>query len=107
LGFVFGDILPFLHPTAAVAGTPTEAALSIIRDMEETSRGRYSGPVGWFDRSGNCEFAVALRCGILDSTTAVLHSGAGIVSGSNPDDELEETVWKLKPMLDALGLSIS
>jgi menaquinone-specific isochorismate synthase len=106
-GFVFGDILPFLHPTAAVAGTPTEAALSIIRDMEETSRGRYSGPVGWFDRSGNCEFAVALRCGILDATTAVLHSGAGIVSGSNPDDELEETVWKLKPMLDALGLSIS
>jgi menaquinone-specific isochorismate synthase len=105
LGFVFGDILPFLHPTAAVAGTPTEAALSIIRDMEETSRGRYSGPVGWFDRSGNCEFAVALRCGILDATTAVLHSGAGIVSGSNPDDELEETVWKLKPMLDALGLT--
>jgi isochorismate synthase EntC len=37
----------------------------------------------------------------------VLHSGAGIVSGSNPDDELEETIWKLKPMLDALSLSIS
>ena len=106
-GFDFGDILPYLHPTAAVAGTPTEAAISIIRDMEETSRGRYSGPVGWFDRSGNCEFAVALRCGILDAKSAVLHSGAGIVSGSNPDDELEETMWKLKPMLDALGLLTS
>lgn len=106
-GFDFGDILPHLHPTAAVAGTPTNAALSIIRDMEETSRGRYSGPVGWFDLSGNCEFAVALRCGILDADTAILHSGAGIVSGSNPDDELEETIWKLKPMFDALGLSTS
>jgi menaquinone-specific isochorismate synthase len=106
-GFAFGDILPYLHPTAAVAGTPTDVALSIIREMEETSRGRYAGPVGWFDSSGNCEFAVALRCGILDATTAVLRSGAGIVSGSNPDDELEETNWKLKPMLDALGLSIS
>jgi menaquinone-specific isochorismate synthase len=80
-------------------------ALSIINDMEETSRGRYSGPVGWFDMEGNCEFAVALRCGLLTGTTAVLRSGAGIVAGSNADDELEETIWKLKPMLDALGLS--
>ncbi|MEX1037433.1 MAG: chorismate-binding protein [Acidimicrobiia bacterium] len=104
-GFDFADILPHLHPTAAVAGTPTAVALAIISDMEETSRGRYSGPVGWFDLEGNSEFAVALRCGLLDDTTAVLHSGAGIVSGSKPDDELEETVWKLKPMLDALGLS--
>ena len=104
-GFDFGDILPHLHPTAAVAGTPTSVALSIINDMEETSRGRYSGPVGWFDREGNCEFAVALRCGLLTGTTAVLRSGAGIVAGSDPDDELEETVWKLTPMLDALGLS--
>lgn len=103
--FDFGDILPHLHPTAAVAGTPTSVALSIINDMEETSRGRYSGPVGWFDREGNCEFAVALRCGLVSGTTAVLRSGAGILAGSNPDDELEETVWKLKPMLDALGLS--
>lgn len=106
-GFDFGHILPHLHPTAAVAGTPTSVALSIINDMEETSRGRYSGPVGWFDLEGNCEFAVALRCGLLTGTTAVLRSGAGIVEGSNPDDELEETVWKLKPMLDALGLSDS
>ncbi len=104
-GFDFGDILPHLHPTAAVAGTPTSVALSIIRDMEETARGRYSGPVGWFDREGNSEFAVALRCGLLGGSTAVLRSGAGIVAGSDPDDELEETVWKLKPMLDALGLS--
>lgn len=103
--FDFADILPHLHPTAAVAGTPTPVALSIINDMEETSRGRYSGPVGWFDTKGNCEFAVALRCGLLTGTTAVLRSGAGIVAGSNPDDELEETVWKLRPMLDALGLS--
>jgi menaquinone-specific isochorismate synthase len=103
--FDFGDILPYLHPTAAVAGTPTSVALSIIREMEETSRGRYSGPVGWFDTEGNSEFAVALRCGLLGGTTAVLRSGAGIVAGSDPDDELEETVWKLKPMFDALGLS--
>jgi isochorismate synthase EntC len=42
---------------------------------------------------------------LLTGTTAVLRSGAGIVAGSNADDELEETIWKLKPMLDALGLS--
>lgn len=104
-GFGFADILPHLHPTAAVAGTPTDIALEIIREMEETSRGRYSGPVGWFADSGEGEFAVALRCGQIEGKTAVLHSGAGIVAGSKPDEELEETEWKLQPMLNALGLS--
>ena len=106
-GFGFHDILGNLHPTAAVAGTPTKAAVEIIGEMEETSRGRYSGPVGWFDHHGRGEFAVALRCGLVEGSTVLLHSGAGIVEGSTPDGELEETVWKLRPMLDALGLDTS
>lgn len=104
-GLEFSDVLPHLHPTAAVAGTPTEVAIALIREMEDTPRRGYSGPVGWFDRHGEGEFAVALRCGIIEGRTALLHSGAGIVAGSRPDDELEETGWKLTPMLEALGIS--
>lgn len=104
-GVGFADILGHLHPTAAVAGTPTSDALAIIREMEEVPRGRYSGPVGWFDSKGQGEFAVAIRCGTIEGRTATLHSGAGIVAGSSPDDELEETRWKLQPMLEALGIS--
>ncbi len=99
------DLLSALHPTAAVAGTPTKSALELIRELEKQDRGRYAGPVGWLDRSGEGEFAIALRCGSIDGGTATLHTGAGIVEGSEPGLEFEETQIKLRPMLAALGLS--
>ena len=49
-----------LHPTAAVCGTPRDAAMRLIEELEDTERGRYSGPVGWVDTAGNGEFAIAL-----------------------------------------------
>jgi menaquinone-specific isochorismate synthase len=99
------ELLAALHPTAAVAGTPTKAALELIRDLEGEDRGRYAGPVGWLTPSGEGEFAIALRCGQLDDRTATLRAGAGIVRGSDPYIELEETRIKLRPMLGALGVS--
>ena len=56
------DLVAAMHPTAAVAGTPTEAALAIIRELEPFDRGRYAGPVGWIDANGDGEWAIALRC---------------------------------------------
>jgi menaquinone-specific isochorismate synthase len=99
------DLLSALHPTAAVAGTPTKTALELIRELEGHDRGRYAGPVGWLDRSGDGEFAIALRCGMIEGDTATLYTGAGIVEGSDPVAEFEETRLKLRPMLGALGLS--
>lgn len=99
------DLLSALHPTAAVAGTPTKSALELIRELEGHDRGRYAGPVGWFDRSGDGEFAIALRCGSIEGRTATLYTGAGIVEGSDAGLELAETQIKLRPMLGALGLS--
>jgi menaquinone-specific isochorismate synthase len=91
-----------LHPTPAVAGTPTRAALAAITRLEPHSRGRYAGPVGWVDGRGDGEWAVALRCAAVDGKHAVLYSGAGIVAGSDPDAEWAETEAKLDPMLRAL-----
>ncbi len=98
------DLLAALHPTAAVAGTPTKAALELIRELEHHDRGRYAGPVGWMDRDGDGEFAIALRCGEIRDATATLYAGAGVVHGSDPMLEFEETLIKLRPMLGALGL---
>ncbi len=99
------DLIAALHPTAAVAGTPTKPALELIRELEGHDRGPYAGPVGWFDRNGEGEFAIALRCGRIDGASATLYSGAGIVEGSDPMLELDETAIKLRPMLGALGLT--
>lgn len=92
-----------LHPTAAVGGDPTDVAVSIIRELEGMDRGRYAGPVGWMDRDGSGEFAIALRCAEISGARARLFTGAGIMSDSLPEKELEETRLKLSAMLDALG----
>lgn len=91
-----------LHPTPAVAGTPTEAALAFLDAHEDLQRGRYAGPVGWVDADGDGQFAVALRCAELDGAHAHLFAGAGIVAGSEPASEWLETQAKLEPMLRAL-----
>lgn len=91
-----------LHPTAAVGGTPTPQALAVIAEIEGMDRGRYAGPVGWMDWRGDGEFAIALRCAELSGARARLFAGAGIVTGSLPEAELEETRIKLQAMMGAL-----
>ena len=95
------DLVAVLHPTAAVAGTPTNAALDLIAELEPFDRGRYAGPVGWVDGNGDGEWAVALRCAQVDGGTVTAYAGAGIVAGSDPARELAETGLKLRPIIDA------
>lgn len=92
-----------LHPTAAVGGWPVAEALAAIRRLERMDRGRYAGPVGWTDRAGDGEFAIALRCAEVAEDRARLFAGSGIVPGSLPEEELEETRLKLEAMRSALG----
>lgn len=93
-----------LHPTAAVCGTPTERAFAVIREIEGMDRGRYAGPVGWFDRHGDGELGIALRCATIDEASGQVRAfaGCGIVAGSVPIDELAESAAKLVPIRDAL-----
>lgn len=96
------DVAAVLHPTPAVAGVPEEAALAAIAELEDFDRGLYAGPVGWVDSRGDGDWAVALRSATLDGTRARLVAGAGIVSGSDPDAEWDETESKLAAMRSAL-----
>ncbi len=91
-----------LHPTGAVCGTPAEAAMELIRELEGMDRGRYAGPVGWIDARGNGEWGIALRCAEVDGRRARLFAGCGIVAGSDPAAELAETQVKFAPMRFAL-----
>jgi menaquinone-specific isochorismate synthase len=96
------DVAALLHPTPAVAGVPQQAALAAIAELEGFDRGLYAGPVGWVDARGDGDWAVALRSATLDGTRARLVAGAGIVAGSDPDAEWEETEAKLAAMRSAL-----
>jgi menaquinone-specific isochorismate synthase len=96
------DVAALLHPTPAVAGVPAAAAMAAIAELEGFDRGLYAGPVGWVDARGDGDWAVALRSATLDGTRARLVAGAGIVAGSDPDAEWDETEAKLAAMRSAL-----
>ena len=91
-----------LHPTPAVGGTPRSAALRFIREHEHLDRGWYAGPVGWIGRDRG-EFAVALRSAVVAGHEAWLFAGCGIVAGSDPVQEYEESALKMRPMQQALA----
>lgn len=97
------DLVAALHPTAAVAGTPTDVALQLIAQLEPFDRGRYAGPVGWVGADGDGEWAVALRCAQVTDGVVRAFAGAGIVAGSDPARELAETTLKFRPIADAFG----
>ncbi len=96
------DLVAALHPTPAVAGSPTAAALALLERLEEGGRGRYAGPVGWVDSRGDGEFVVGIRSATVEGDRASVHAGAGIVAGSDPKEELAETALKLRTALGAL-----
>jgi menaquinone-specific isochorismate synthase len=98
------DLAAALHPTAAVCGTPTNAARTLIGELEGMDRRRYAGPVGWVDGRGDGAFGIALRCAEVDGSDDRLRlfAGCGIVAGSEPAAELAESQAKLLAMRDAL-----
>ncbi len=96
------DLALALHPTPAVGGEPTDAALAAIAELEPFDRGSYAGPVGWTDADGDGEWAIALRCAELRGDRATLYAGAGIVAGSDPAAEVDETERKFRAFLDSL-----
>ena len=98
-------VLAALHPTPAVCGLPRDAALEFLEEEEPFERGWYAGPVGWFDLDGNGVFVPALRCAVVRDLRWRLFAGAGIVEGSDPGLEWDETNIKFGPMLRALAES--
>lgn len=97
-------LLAELHPTPAVCGTPRQAALQRIRELEPVPRGFYAGAVGWLDARGDGDWYVAIRCARLQDTQLRLFAGAGIVADSQPQAEAAETGAKFTAMLNALGV---
>ncbi|MBU3752101.1 MAG: isochorismate synthase, partial [Mycobacterium sp.] len=99
------DLALALHPTPAVGGVPTAAAVDLIEELEG-DRGFYAGAVGWCDAGGDGRWVVAIRGAQLsaDRRTALAQAGGGIVAESDPDEEVAETTAKFRTVLAALGV---
>ena len=97
------ELAEALHPSAAVGGTPTDVATSLITEIEGMDRGRYAGPVGWMDASGDGEWGIALRSAEVEGRMVRLFAGCGIVASSDPEAELAEAQAKFVPVRDAIS----
>jgi len=97
------DVSCALHPTPAMCGTPTEAALHCIAELEPFAREYFAGMVGWQTANGDGEWALTLRCAHHTQAQRLrLYAGAGIVAGSDPEQEIVETETKMQTFLRAL-----
>ncbi|MBB1073836.1 isochorismate synthase [Rhodoferax sp. 4810] len=101
------DLAERLHPTPATNGEPRATARAWLQAHEPFSRGWYTGAAGWIEpdvTTGglNADLWVLLRCAHICGAAAELHAGSGIVTGSDPQAEWQETEAKLSAMLTAL-----
>jgi len=100
------ELAQCLHPTPAVGGVPQASILQRIRSTEAFDRGWYAGPVGWMDAGGGGDFAIAIRSALMTDVVStsngarqvLLYAGCGIVAGSDPDAEYQESRLKLRPL---------
>ena len=89
------DVLRSSFPAGTVSGAPKIRAMEIIEEMEKSRRGIYAGGVGYFDFSGNLDFAISIRTMFTVGNKAYFQAGAGIVADSVPEREFTETENKL------------
>lgn len=97
------DVLVSTFPAGTLSGAPKPRALSLIEGYEPSRRGVYGGVVGYLDFHGDLDMAIAIRTALIDSGTAHVQAGAGIVADSVPRTEHEECIAKATAVLRAVA----
>jgi anthranilate synthase component 1 len=97
------DALRSCFPAGTVTGAPKIRAMKIISELERVPRGPYAGAVGYFDFTGNMDFAITIRSIVVSGNNASVQAGAGIVADSVPEREYMETEHKLGATLKAIA----
>ena len=89
------EVMRALLPCGSVTGAPKVRAMEVIAELESTRRGLYTGAVGVMTRGGTLRLAMAIRTMVFGADGSGNYAvGGGIVEGSVPLAELEETRWK-------------
>jgi anthranilate synthase component 1 len=99
------DALRSVFPAGTLSGAPKVRAMQLIADAERERRGLYGGAVGYLGYDGNLDTAITIRSAVLRAGRADIHAGAGIVAGSVPEREYEETEHKAAALRRAIDLA--
>ncbi len=98
---VFADTFP----AGTLSGAPKVRAMQLIRDIEQHMRGAYGGCIGYIGLNGDLNQAITIRSFLSKNNTLYYQAGAGIVSKSDPEDELQEVNNKLGALKKAIDLA--
>lgn len=101
------DVIRAMFPSGSITGAPKIAAMNYIAQTERTSRGVYTGSIGWFSREGNFSFNVAIRTAQVFKDKIFYSAGGGIIFDSRPEEEYIETLAKTKGFYLALKSILS
>jgi anthranilate synthase component 1 len=96
------DALRSVFPAGTLSGAPKVRAMQLIAAAEGERRGLYGGAVGYLGYDGNLDTAITIRSAVLREGRAHVHTGAGIVAGSVPEREFEETEHKAAALRRAI-----
>jgi para-aminobenzoate synthetase component 1 len=99
------DLLAASFPGGSITGAPKIRAMEILRELEPTRRGPYTGALGWISPDGAMATSILIRTFVADGTRLTLHVGGGITWQSDPAAEWDETVAKARGPLAAIGAS--
>jgi para-aminobenzoate synthetase component 1 len=97
------DALAAVFPGGSVTGAPKIAALDQIAQLEPVGRGASMGALGVVRPNGDFELALTIRTFAVAEGRIHLWVGGGIVWDSEPEQEIEESWVKARPLLDAVG----
>jgi anthranilate synthase component I len=101
------DALRSVFPAGTLSGAPKVRAMQLIAAAEGERRGLYGGAVGYLGYDGNLDTAITIRSAVLREGRAHIHSGAGIVAGSVPEREFEETEHKAAALRRAIEEAVA
>ena len=99
------QIVADTFPAGTLSGAPKYKAMELINRYEKTNRGFYGGAIGFMDFRGNYNHAILIRSFLSKNQQLHWQAGAGIVSKSNPDNELQEVYNKLGALTKAIQLA--
>jgi anthranilate synthase component 1 len=99
------DALRSVFPAGTLSGAPKVRAMQLIAAAENERRGLYGGAAGYLGYDGNLDTAITIRSAVLRDGIAHVHTGAGIVAGSIPEREFEETEHKAAALRRAIDLA--
>jgi anthranilate synthase component 1 len=100
------DALRSVFPAGTLSGAPKVRAMQLIAAAEGERRGLYGGAVGYLGYDGNLDTAITIRSAVLKEGHAHIHTGAGIVAGSVPQREYEETEHKVAALRRAIDMAV-